>query len=455
MVPFIVEWIAQWNVYVPALVKVRPSLLPLPMVGVKHEPSSSVAVWPALSPLVNVMTSPTLAVIAEGLKAKFSIETLTVPAAELSAQAAAAEAAGALAGVDAAALGATEAAELPQAARARLRTAERPRTESIRRDKVRFLQISSRRVGPVVGPGACYVSAAAPVSRQYRPHVMRDDDRGHLHGIDEATMRRLLIHEARVHAMPSRELRDMGDGLLLFDPNEAEPFWNRLEALRWPTDPDAFDRRLAEAMVLFTTLSRQPHIWPSPAYDQPADLVSRLEAHGFRDMGRGCVMVLTDRERALAGAPRPYGPEVSLERLNATAGPPPEATIDAIAAILSEAFDIEDALRPGVRRETVASLGNPAFMHYVVRLGGEPAAVARRATFDGLSYLSSIGTAVWARGRGLGELATATATADAIAAGSDWIHLGVFADNAAAIRLYRRVGFELVGRPAPDLLLIG
>ena len=299
-----------------------------------------------------------------------------------------------------------------------------------------------------------YVPAAAPVSHRYRAQVMHHDG-GDLHGIDEATMRRLLIHEARVHAMPNRELRDMGDGLLLFDPRESEPFWNRMEALRWPSDPDAFDRRLAEALVLFTTLSRQPHIWPSPAYDRPEDLVARLVAHGFRDMGMGCVMVLTDRERALGGAPRAYGPAVSLERLVATAGPPAVATVDAIAAILSEAFDIEEGSRAGVRRETLASMENPAFMHYLVRLGGEPAAVARRATFDGLSYLSSIGTAIWARGRGLGELVTATATADAIATGSDWIHLGVFADNNAAMRLYRRVGFQLVGRAVPDLLLIG
>ena len=163
-------------------------------------------------------------------------------------------------------------------------------------------------------------------------------------------MRRLLIHEARVHATPGRELRDMGDGLLLFDPNEPEPFWNRLEGLRWPSEPDAFDRRLAEALVLFTTLSRQPHIWPSPSFNQPADLVPRLEAHGFRDMGMGCVMVLTDRDRPLAGAPRRYGPEVSLEQLNESGGPPPAATIDHITAILCGAFDIEEAIRAGARR---------------------------------------------------------------------------------------------------------
>ena len=62
--------------------------------------------------------------------------------------------------------------------------------------------------------------------------------------------------------------------------------------------------------------------------------------------------------------------------------------------------------RAGIEAETAASLGHPWFTHYLVRADGRPAAVARRATFDGLSYLSSIGTAGWARGRGLGSLVT-------------------------------------------------
>jgi GNAT superfamily N-acetyltransferase len=90
-----------------------------------------------------------------------------------------------------------------------------------------------------------------------------------------------------------------------------------------------------------------------------------------------------------------------------------------------------------------------------VRVDGQPAAVARRATFDGASYLSSIGTASWARGRGFGDLVTNAATADAVAAGSEWTYLGVFADNEPALRLYRRAGFEVIGDPSPDLLLVG
>ena len=81
-------------------------------------------------------------------------------------------------------------------------------------------------------------------------------------------------------------------------------------------------------------------------------------------------------------------------------------------------------------------------------------AVARRATFDGVSYLSSIGTVGSARGRGLARLVTSAAASDAVASGSEWIHLGVFADNRAAVGLYQALGFERVGASCPDLLLV-
>lgn len=272
--------------------------------------------------------------------------------------------------------------------------------------------------------------------------------------VDASSMRRLLEHEARVHAMPSRDLRDLGDSILLHDPNDLEPFWNRMEAIRWPEAPDAFDRRLTEALVLFTSLGRQPHIWPSPVHDAPADLVDRLVANGFHDVGAGCVMVMTDLESSRIGVRREHGRGVGLERLGGGAGG--SATVSAeIVSVLCDAFHVEEARRPGVEAETAASLANPSFTHYLARIDGEPAAVARRATFDGMTYLSSIGTAAWARGRGLGEMVTMAAAADAVSAGSEWVYLGVFAENDVAIRLYRRAGFEMLGDPAPDLLLLG
>jgi ribosomal protein S18 acetylase RimI-like enzyme len=272
--------------------------------------------------------------------------------------------------------------------------------------------------------------------------------------VDAATMRRLILHETRVHAMPAREVRDLGDAIVLHDPIDPEPFWNRLVGIRWPADPAAFDRRLTEMLVLFASLGRQPHIWPSPLHDTPADLVERLVTNGFRDTGEGCVMVLTDPLPSEALATRPLAAGIEIERLSGIRGRVADEAATAIVEVLADAFDVGTERRLGVTAETITSLARPTFTHYLARLDGRPVAVARRATFDGISYLSSIGTAAWGRGRGLGRLVTATASADAVAAGSEWTHLGVFADNRAAIRLYHDLGFERVGEPCPDLLLI-
>ena len=196
-------------------------------------------------------------------------------------------------------------------------------------------------------------------------------------------------------------------------------------------------------------------MWVSPPHDEPADLVARLLANGFEDAGEGCLMVVADPapSRATVDAVRPR--DVAVHRFARLHG---EAALDAaerIVDVLVHSFAVEDARRPGIVAETLATLADARFTHYLVTLDGRPAAVARRATFDRLSYLSSIGTSPWARGRGLGRLVTATATLDGLDAGSDWAHLGVFADNDGAIALYRSLGYELSGDPGPDLILTG
>jgi len=263
-----------------------------------------------------------------------------------------------------------------------------------------------------------------------------------------------MIHEARAHAVPSRDLRDLDDAVLLHDPVDAEPFWNRLEVLRWPDEPAAFDRRLTEALLLFASIGRQPHIWATPLHDAPADLVHRLVSNGFADLGLGDLMALADPWVVRAAAEARLPPGVTVERLVGLTGEAADAAARDVVDVLIDAFDVEPERRPGIEAETIATMGHPWFTHYLVRLDGLPAAAAKRATFDGASYLSSIGTAGWARGRGLGRIATVCGAGDALAARSEWIHLGVFADNDPAIRLYQGVGFERIGASSPDLILV-
>ena len=235
---------------------------------------------------------------------------------------------------------------------------------------------------------------------------------------------------------------------------EPEPFWNRIEAVRWPAEPDAFDRRLTEVLVLFAALGRQPHIWASPLHDGPADLVSRLAANGFRAMNMGDLMILADPAPSQRATDEPCPAGVTVERLAGLVGPAARAASSGVVDVLLDAFEVGAVRRPAIEGETIVSLGHPWFTHYLLRVDGVPASVARRATFDGASYLSSIGTAGWARGRGYGSLVTRLAGADALAVGSEWTYLGVFSDNTDAIGVYERAGYVRIGEPAADLLLI-
>ncbi len=62
---------------------------------------------------------------------------------------------------------------------------------------------------------------------------------------------------------------------------------------------------------------------------------------------------------------------------------------------------------------------------------------------DGFSWhLHGLGVRPEARTRGLGTALTAGATAAGLSAGADWVSLGVWAHNAAAIRIYERLGFR-------------
>ena len=273
--------------------------------------------------------------------------------------------------------------------------------------------------------------------------------------IDAGTIRRLLRHEAQVHAIPGRELRNLGDSLLLYDPTDPEPFWNRLEGITWPIEPTAFDQRLSEIRILFASIGRQPHIWLAPPHDEPADLEARLAVNGFEDMGKGLLMVAREDDRARGAVAATPGGDAAVERRSGIVGHAAGLVADEIVTVLFDAFAVPEARRANIVAETMASLGDPRFRHYLVRRDGEAVAVARSATFDGLTYLSSIGTVERARGLGFGRLVTANALEDALDAGSEWVHLGVFADNPTAIALYERLGFAAAMDPGPDMFLVG
>jgi ribosomal protein S18 acetylase RimI-like enzyme len=279
--------------------------------------------------------------------------------------------------------------------------------------------------------------------------------------ISEAELaQRLVVHEAAAQLTPTRELRDLGDAWLLHDPVDAEPFWNRLIAPRWPADPEAFDRRLDQAITHFATLARLPHVRPLVVGGSPPDLADRLVGYGFEWLGADRRMVLVDpepaAERAQDGFRTREGERLTISRYTAgrsRRGPDRRLWAVDASLVLAEAFGVEPYRRAALESDVLACVTRPACTIVLLRVGDEPVAIARTATSRDGAYISSVGTRPAWRGRGLGALATAIAVSDALAGGSRFVHLAVEVDNDRARRLYERLGFRVVGEPAPDLIM--
>jgi ribosomal protein S18 acetylase RimI-like enzyme len=270
-------------------------------------------------------------------------------------------------------------------------------------------------------------------------------------GLDSETLRFLEVHQARALAIPGRGWRDLGDAVMLYSAQEKDPFFNRLVGVRWPSDRAAFDARLDEVCELFAALQRTPHVWAIPGLSEPHDLIGRLAARGFSDRGGGFDMVLV-RESDPATPPLPDGAVV--EHWNRLTDAEIPGRADVLARVVAESFEVPMERHANLVREIGLTLGRPDFHAYVVAIDGEPVATGQRYTFDGASYLSSIGTRPKWRGRGLAEHLTRRLAADSLGDGVRLVYLGVYADNAAAIKLYEKLGFAILGGRSADMLQI-
>ncbi len=469
IVPFMLEWMEQWNGNVPATENTRLLDWPPPIaLDIPHDSSSSSTPWGTESPFVQVMTSPTPAATVAGIQVLLSTDAVTsVGSAEsvhggfpaVVATGPLVPLGGVVAPCGVAPCGVVApgavGAPVPGPPVHAASTSAMPMAPARRRmGRMSILH---------VGRDCARHDSAAGSSSSYGSTVGGD------RLLDPDLARQLVLHEARAQQTPARELRDLGDSWLFHDPGDAEPFWNRLIAPRWPADSAAFDRRLDEVTTLFATLARLPHVRPLPLGGTPVDLAARLEAAGFVTVGADLRMALlapfTATELALnarAQADETFGAgsvDVSRHEAGTTLGPGGGRWADRrrwagdASLVLAEAFGVEDARRTALENDLLACVSRPGCAIVLIRIDGEPAAIARRATTPEGTYLSSIGTRPRFRRQGLGSLATALALADAGEARSPVVHLAVEVDNERARRLYANLGFHVVGEPAPDLLL--
>jgi ribosomal protein S18 acetylase RimI-like enzyme len=270
-------------------------------------------------------------------------------------------------------------------------------------------------------------------------------------GLTPEQLRFIEVHPARAISIAGRGWRDFGDAVMLFSAGEKEPFFNRLTAVRWPEAAKAFAARLGESLQLFDALDRKPYVWAIPKLSTPSDLIARLAANGFVDQGGGYDMILARDPDDIPDLALPRG--AVLEHWNCPEGMERTRLAEELAIVIGESFGIPMARHAGLAVEIELTLQLSYFHAYLLRIDGEPIATGERYTFDGASYLSSISTRAAWRGRGFGRLITRTLARDSLAAGAEIVYLGVYADNAGAIRLYDRLGFSILGPRSSDMLL--
>lgn len=272
------------------------------------------------------------------------------------------------------------------------------------------------------------------------------------YGVDDALLRRLEIHETQIHALePGRDLVDLGDALGLFDAVDPDPFFNRVGAIRWPSEPVAFEASLSAALRLFESRQRQPYVWLPPGFVSPPDLAGRLRDHGFVEVGDGALMMILVDDPRLRAA-RPLEPGSTLERLTADVADGGRGGARAAAVVVTEAFGVSPDRVPALTARILFSLADPAQDVRLIRVDGEPAAVGRRNDSDGMSYLSAIGTRRAFQGRGFAEVVTRALVEEALERSAEHVYLGAYRDNAPALTVYDRVGFAVLGGPALELL---
>jgi hypothetical protein len=181
--------------------------------------------------------------------------------------------------------------------------------------------------------------------------------------------------------------------------------------------------------------------WAAYAHDVPADLVPRLERHGFEVGQREAVMVLDlTTSPDWLSAPCPH----RVERVR-TAG---ELAIFADVAERTFCREQTPVVRELEARLAESSTGHAA---YIVYDGASPASVARLYTHPTSSFagLYGGGTLDAHRGRGLYRAAVQRRALDALLAGARYLRVDALPMSQPILQ---RLGFEVVTYAWPCLL---
>jgi ribosomal protein S18 acetylase RimI-like enzyme len=179
---------------------------------------------------------------------------------------------------------------------------------------------------------------------------------------------------------------------------------------------------------------RDAGAWPSlllcDALDRPAELAEHLHEEGWTRITAETVMWVGH-----ASIVPHLDPLLRIEALQSK-------SVAEHEHIEREIFGIAPSEAERRRNAVGAALEAGTARGWIVWLDQEPVAVARMSQGDGVAALQGIGVVEARREQGFGTLITTIATRAAMAVGNRIVWLSVNEEDPAALKIYRRLGFE-------------
>ena len=193
---------------------------------------------------------------------------------------------------------------------------------------------------------------------------------------------------------------------------------------------DNADRVIASEVAHYQALGRSVE-WTAYAHDEPADLLPRLERHGFSIGAREAVMVLDTAQRPAWLDLPPAHPVVRIE------------DAEQLREYAALAREIHGEAHSPIIRELEARLAEGSREHvaYLAFDQGAPACIARLHTHPASAFGGLYGgsTLEGHRGRGLYRATVARRVEDAIRAGARYVRVDALPTSQPILE---RLGFE-------------
>ena len=216
-------------------------------------------------------------------------------------------------------------------------------------------------------------------------------------------------------------------GVLLCRQDGAGPAGNYAAMPRWK--PMAWRQSLNGVTQLVRRTGSWPSLLVADRLDRPVGLGEALGRIGWHAVQRETVLWV-----GRASVVAHLDPRMRIEAVQ-------PRSVEDHEAIEREIFGLPPGMAAARRAALAVALATRSLRAFVVRVDGEPVAVARLSQGDGVAGLYAIGVREGWRGLGYGTLLTTIATRAGMATGNRVVWLSVEDGNDRARHVYEKLGF--------------